>query len=203
MSSVSVPVVDYGARPSDRRGFKWTFWIIGGIVGIGLFFMLLVPTMCRSSEVANRIKSSSNLRQLGLAMTMYADAHGHAMPGSWADLAKDSELTADVFISASSDDDRSAEKDPAKWAAGLDDPESRTCSYRYAGDGLTETQAKDDKTILAFEPTDHNSGDGIHILFGGGSVEWYAVAKDGESQRQYQKLLADNAAHVRPLRWNG
>ena len=201
MSSVSVPVVDYGARPKSGWGAKWTLWIVGGIVGIGLFFMLFVPMMCQPREGANRIKSQSNLRQLGLAMTMYANANGHALPGSWAELAANSELTADVFISPSSDDDRSTEKDPARWGPALDDPHTRTCSYRYAGDGLTEAQAKDDKTVLAFEPSDHNSGDGIHILFGDGHVDWYAIGKEGPTQQQYQKLLADNAAHVRPLQW--
>ena len=149
MSSMSVPVVDYIPEPKLRsRWPSWTFWIICGILGIGLFFALVVPTMCRSSVAANRIKSSSNLRQIGIALQMYANAHHGGLPHDFADLANDSgELPSDVFISPSSNHDRAEGKQVAAWSADLLDPTKHCCSYRYLADGAKFNEMKQDDIL--------------------------------------------------------
>jgi type II secretory pathway pseudopilin PulG len=43
----------------------------------------LLPSLCRSSETANRVKCASNLRQIGQAIALYArDNGGHV---EWID----------------------------------------------------------------------------------------------------------------------
>lgn len=87
-------------RPS--RGWRLTRWIVGLGVVIGLFFTLMVPTMCRPRESANRIKCASNLRQIGIAATMFANAHDGVMPANWQELVSGGDITADVFLCPSS-----------------------------------------------------------------------------------------------------
>src|SRR4051812_11146675 len=83
--------------PRRRRSRLW--WWLAPVLGIGLFFMLVVPTMRRSREPANKIKCASNLRQLALYLQTYATAHGGVLPGSWQDLATaETDVTPDLFI---------------------------------------------------------------------------------------------------------
>ena len=59
--------------PARRRAFTFIeLIIVTGIIGAGT--VLLQPALTRSREAANRIKCASNLRQIGLAIKMYANA---------------------------------------------------------------------------------------------------------------------------------
>lgn len=195
MTDASVPL----AISSPWQKFRRFRWAVIGILLTGLFFALLVPTMCRSSAVANRVKSSLNLRQLGLSLITYSADHNGHLPHDWADLIlSGAELTPGVFVSPSSNDDWAQGKTPADWAPMLIDSTKHFCSYKYTGDGLSSDQAKDSKTILAFEPVDRNDGWGIHVLYGNGNVKWIALRNEGETKPRYQKFVSD-AAQIRPL----
>jgi prepilin-type processing-associated H-X9-DG protein len=184
--------------PKPNRGWRLTKWVVGIGVLIGLFFMLFVPTMCRSSEAANRIKCSSNLRQLGLAMKLFADSHDGRLPANWRELAENSEITADVFICPSGPDTRAFGDEAKTWTATLDDPAAHHSSYFYAGHGL-QLASLTDQDIVAFELDADHSNDGVNLLFADGHVDWQFTRLD--SQPAFERLKADHAAGVRPLRW--
>ncbi len=56
-----------------HRGFTMT-QVVVAVAIITILVGLLLPTMCRQREISNRVKCSSNLKQIGLAMQMYSNA---------------------------------------------------------------------------------------------------------------------------------
>ncbi len=170
-------------------------WVIGIIVGGGMLISVLLPSLCRSRETANRVKCASNLRQLGQAIALYAQDNGGQFPPSLADLlahqlASQGDLSPDVMLCPSSNDERSSATNTSEIIADLRAAETNASghkhclSYVYVGQSLNAKTATD-TAVVAYEPMENHDGDGTNVLFGDGHVEfvqkkgWPAVAAAG------------------------
>ncbi len=141
---------------------------IGGLV-TGILATLIVPVMAisillpslnRARETANRVKCASNMRQIGLATILYADSEpGGAFPPSFDELLLTQDITADVFVCPSTND-----------AAGTVPLGPGTLSYVWAGAGLTSRASAE--TPLIFEPLSNHTNDGSNVLFADAHVEF-------------------------------
>jgi prepilin-type processing-associated H-X9-DG protein len=66
-----------------RHPFRSAFTIVHLLAVIGIIAFLIammLPALCRSTEQGNRVKCASNLRQIGLAIQMYANDNKGAFP---------------------------------------------------------------------------------------------------------------------------
>ena len=161
--------LDYGTQSRRRVWRRWLFNLVTvlGVLLIGV--TILLPSLCRPSGSANRVKSASNLRQIGQAILLYADTHADAYPPDLRVLLTDEDITADVFVSPSSNDTAAVGPTTRAVADQLLTPGH--CSYTYLGRGLS-TKSVPDAAVVAYE-SPPNVTTGGNVLFGDGHVEWF------------------------------
>jgi len=164
-----------------RRRFVIPVLLVLAIVA-GTWFAL--PWLNRARETAGRVRCPDNMRQLGQAIQLYAQAHNKHLPDTVEELLliDDFEVSSEIYCCPGTIDDKAVgptaqQKIDQIRAAGLpigidDKPtHARHCSYIYTGRGLTSDQLTD-KTILLYEPLSNHDNDGMNIVFGDGHVEF-------------------------------
>jgi prepilin-type processing-associated H-X9-DG protein len=125
-----------------------------------------------SPETANRVKCASNMRQLCMAMTRYADENGARFPDDLGILLAQSDLRPSVAQCPSVARDR---PDSGLAGAPLAAWANANTDYVYLGWG--RRVSSDLETVILYElPRDHR-GDGANVAFLDGHVEWISAAK--------------------------
>jgi prepilin-type processing-associated H-X9-DG protein len=162
------PITKKSAGPG-----KWLLRIfIGAALAVGAISVLL-PSLCKSSETANRAKCASNLHQIGLGIRLYTNDHHGVYPDSFATILREEQLTPSVFVCPSSNAEAASGDTQADIIAKMSTP--RFCSYVYLGNGLTTATAKDDM-VICYELPENHQKDGMNMLFGDGHAEWMNMA---------------------------
>ncbi len=140
------------------------------MVGIAL------PSLSRSRQMANRVKSASNLRQIGQGCLLYANENRGKYPPSLGAMAGEVDVGWEVFLMPQSNKTVPPAPrggDPKALAAWVD----ANSDYAYLGKGKTNDMAPEE--VVAYEK--HEPGvEGANVLFGDGHVEW--VPASGLSQ---------------------
>jgi prepilin-type processing-associated H-X9-DG protein len=131
-----------------------------------LMVSILLPSLNRAREQANRIKSASNLRQIGLSAHMYANENKGAFPEDLA--ATSSDLTIDVYLNPRSGTARPEGLEGEALKTWINE----SSDYIWIGKGKTFQAAAD--VPLAYERPD-GLQDGLNILFADGHVEWQSM----------------------------
>ena len=112
---------------------------------------ILLPSLNRARETANRIKSASNLRQIGQGLLLYSNENNNTYPADLATLLRTEDMTPAVLDS------------PLGDAPGGD--------YVYLfHPGLDNTAPAD--VILAYDAAAWREGQGTNVLYGDGHVSW-------------------------------
>jgi prepilin-type processing-associated H-X9-DG protein len=147
-----------------------------------LMASILLPSLNRARETANRVKCSSNERQIGQAMLLYSNDNRGKYPPDLGTLIKTQDITIDVFVCPSSPNAIPAEVRGAPLdvqAAWV----NANANYVYAGAGLNNATPAD-RPVLYEKAGDHDQ-DGMNILYGDGHVEWQAMPT---AQQEIQKV---------------
>jgi len=146
---------------------------------IGILAGLLLPAIAQARERARRVSCASNLKQFGLAFSMYGDDNDERLPGSLKTLGTSPNTyitNPKLFICKS-------QTKPADWVvpATVDAIVAGDCSYNYvAGMNL----ASDSKSIIVFDKNGdkdsafggafggNHGGVGGNCMFIDSSVSW-------------------------------
>ncbi len=174
MTKLSAPTSSSTASPTSldnapqKSGMRLPRWIVPGVVVIGGVFLLgsmLLPNLCKSSETANRVKCASNMKQIGIALKMFADEHQGRYPDQLSELIATEDLTPSVFICPSGTAEASTATSQAQLAADLLDPKHSSYIYIKQNAGMADL-------AVVIEFLKNHDQDGMTVLFGDGHAEF-------------------------------
>jgi len=142
---------------------------------------ILLPSLNRSRLVANRVKSASNLRQIGQGMLLYANENKGKYPKTMGELLLTQDLTIEVFVNPATKTKTPMNKNKDEQALWV----TKDSDYEYLGDGKTSQTPAD--VVVAHEKFSPRA-EGVNMLFGDGHVEFMLNA-------QAQQMLARQRAN--------
>ena len=149
-----------------------------GLGGAALGTSILLPSLNRARETANRIKCASNMRYIGQEMLLYSNEHKDQYPPDLGTLLATQDVAPEVFVCPSGSSSAPPAGDFLKPDGTPDGPKLKAwvdanSDYTYLGAGRTNSSPAED--ILLYEkPSDHD-GDGMNMLFGDGHVEFFTM----------------------------
>jgi prepilin-type processing-associated H-X9-DG protein len=131
---------------------------------IPLLVALAIPSMREAQTTAARVKSASQLRQIGQGLILYANDNKGSYPPDFATLRKTQDLTDEVFKSP----DGTAKNGP---------------DYVYlVFPGMKNDVAAD--TAVAYDAAELEAGEGANFLYGDGHVDFlHAAAATAEIEK--------------------
>jgi prepilin-type processing-associated H-X9-DG protein len=134
---------------------------------------ILVPSLNRARETANRVKCASNMRQIGLGILLYQNDNGGKYPPDLGTLLNAEDLTLPVFLCPSS-----GTQLPPGWGQWTADQKANwinaNADYIYVGAGM-KSGGGPSQVVMYERDEDHH--DGINILFADGHVEFERLSQ--------------------------
>jgi len=183
-------------QPSQRSKVwgRAIAWALGAVVALLLLASIVIPSMGRARETANRVKCGSCLKQIGLAALLYSNDHGGQYPPDFATMLQTQDITAEVFTCPSTATYKATGATTQQVVASL--LAGDHLDYAWVGAGLKNDAPAD--VILAFDlehhvPKDGVTTTGINVLLGDGTVEFVDEATG-------KAIWAQFVSGTRPIR---
>jgi hypothetical protein len=147
--------------------------------------VIVLPPMTSAGAAQRQLNCASNLRQISIALQVYAAGNNGQFPDTLASLVSSNLLRPDALICPAANSAKSAGL-PATVT-----PATVLSSYNYLGKGMTTAAASNPQTVIAYEPLEnHGASKGMHVLYANGSVAFVAPPL---SQQTVQALSVPGA----------
>ena len=146
--------------------------LILGCLGLAFAALVIPVALQRSFEMAHRVKCGSNLRQIGMAIVMYANENRGAMPPRLEEVLLTQDITPEVMICPSSSDTPIPMGYTQQTSLNLQP--GGHLSYVYLpsrGFNAAAYRIGADRLVLVYEPLGHHKV-GFNALFADGHVEF-------------------------------
>jgi prepilin-type processing-associated H-X9-DG protein len=169
-----------------------------GLVMCGCMMSIMMPSLGRARQAAQRVKCQSNLRQIGQGIQMYANEHNGQYPDTIDKLITLEDLMPEAFVCPSTNDTPATGSTPQAQATNL--TAGRHLSYVYVGKGMSTpsgvgaanvTTAFVASTVVAYEPLGNHTNQGSNVLFADGHVAFVPAP-------QAKQIIADVQAGKNP-----
>jgi len=140
---------------------------VASIFMAGCMMSILLPSLNRARETANRVKCASNMRQIGQALLLYGNENRGAYPADFKPLLLTQDITSEVFVCPSTNSTPAAPGGTAQQQAAALLPQH--CTYIYLPGHNINASAD---TVIVYEPITNHDGDGSNFLWGDGHVSF-------------------------------
>jgi len=164
-------LMNYEPRRPRKNRLLWVIGITAGFLAAIFLTLMLMPPL-NGSHFSPRLKSATNLSQIGKAISMYCDDNGGVYPDSFQTIFFNEDLPSDVFVSPRTSDTPATGQTPQEISDQL--ISGGHLSYVYLGRGLS-TKTVTPTTVVAYERLIPSSN-GTNVLYGDGHVEWVDLA---------------------------
>lgn len=155
--------------------------MIAAVPMVGVMAGILLPSLNRARETANRVKCAANLKSIGQAMLLYANENRGKYPATLGELIIKEDITPEVFVCPSGNNSVPPEVrggKPEEMAAWTNE----NADYIYMVPGK-QVGALTGQDIVVYEKPGNHEGIGINLLYGDGHVEWRPI---DEAMRQIE-----------------
>lgn len=160
-------------KRGNRRRDAWMVIPIALLELLSVFTIVLASDpLGRTRDCGNtRIICASNIRQILLAVMMYANDHNGQFPPSPDALLATEDIDAPAVLCPETSLSPAPGATAADRAASMRADPAHYLSYIYLGRGLTN-DASTPLQIILYEPLSDHGGDGINVGYSDGSVAW-------------------------------
>jgi prepilin-type processing-associated H-X9-DG protein len=154
---------------------------------------ILLPSLNRARETANRVKCGSNMRQIGQAILLHSNENRGRYPENLGILLNQ-DLSVEVFVCPSGENalppnhQQMKREELMEWI-------NANADYVYVGQGLNTTAGAD--VVVLYEKVDAHERQGMNILYGDGHVEFHTMASAQQQIQAAQQRLQNRPAQPR------
>jgi hypothetical protein len=181
---VDPPTLSYANPAIDRRANRFalefhgnfSLQLCGLLLVVAVLIALLLPPTSRGGRTA-RVVCMSNLRQISIALHLYAAEHAGCFPPTIAEVLEyTGQRSASVFVCPVGHAATTRADTPAELKHDLLDPAGRYCSYVLDLPGARKSSITA-QHVVAHEYLGGHPWGGINVAFGDGVIRGFDGAE--------------------------